>query len=152
MALGLSKEDEERQVSTLLYCLGEETDDVLTSMNISTGERSLQNLTPTSRCNRTLFSNVCNLTAESKRKKSLSNSSSQVFTTCRQRETDQGPFSGWYQRYEPIRKTSDGGGIKAKKLMHQRKAVNIMEDSTETESIETSYLNVVTNNHQATTS
>ena len=33
---GLAKEDDERQVSTLLYCLGE-ADDVLTSTNI-TGE------------------------------------------------------------------------------------------------------------------
>ena len=34
-ASGLAKEDNERQVSALLYCLGEETDDVLTSTNIS---------------------------------------------------------------------------------------------------------------------
>ena len=57
MASGLSKEDEERQVSTLLYCLGEEADDVLTSMNISTEkERNIRkfliNSTPTSRCKR----------------------------------------------------------------------------------------------------
>ena len=39
VASGLSKEDEERQVSTLLYCLGEEADDVLTSTNISTESR-----------------------------------------------------------------------------------------------------------------
>ena len=32
IASGLSKEDEERQVSTLLYCLGEDADDVLTSL------------------------------------------------------------------------------------------------------------------------
>ena len=32
---GLAKEDDERQVSTLLYCLGEEADDVLTSTNIT---------------------------------------------------------------------------------------------------------------------
>ena len=31
----LDKESEERQVSTLLYCLGETTEDILTSMNIS---------------------------------------------------------------------------------------------------------------------
>ena len=30
VASGLSKEDEEHQVSTLLYCLGEDADDVLT--------------------------------------------------------------------------------------------------------------------------
>ena len=57
MATGLSKEDEERQVSTLLYCLGEEADDVLTSTNISTEiERNiwkfLINSMPTSRCER----------------------------------------------------------------------------------------------------
>jgi len=36
---GLSKEDEERQISTLLYCLGEDADDVLTSTNISEESR-----------------------------------------------------------------------------------------------------------------
>ena len=39
-ASGLSTEDELRQVSTLLYCLGEEADDVLTSTNISAGDRT----------------------------------------------------------------------------------------------------------------
>ena len=34
-ASGLDSESEQRQVSTLLYCLGEEADDVLTSTNIS---------------------------------------------------------------------------------------------------------------------
>ena len=43
MASGLSKEDEERQVSTLLYCLGKEADDVLTSMNISMESRKKYN-------------------------------------------------------------------------------------------------------------
>lgn len=38
-ASGLITEDEVRQVSTLLYCLGEEADDVLTSTNISDGDR-----------------------------------------------------------------------------------------------------------------
>ena len=36
---GLSKEDEERQVSTLLYCLGEQAEDVLVWMNISEESR-----------------------------------------------------------------------------------------------------------------
>ena len=35
MASGLDKESEERQMSTLLYCLGGSADDVLTSTNIS---------------------------------------------------------------------------------------------------------------------
>ena len=35
VASGLDKEEDERQVSTLLYCLGEEADDVLTSTNIT---------------------------------------------------------------------------------------------------------------------
>ena len=39
VASGLSKEDEEHQVSTLLYCLGEDADDVLTSTNISDKNR-----------------------------------------------------------------------------------------------------------------
>ena len=39
IALGLAKEDDERQVSTLLYFLGEEADDVLTSMNITAESR-----------------------------------------------------------------------------------------------------------------
>ena len=39
IASGLAKEDDERQVSTLLYCLGEEADDVLTSTNITVYSR-----------------------------------------------------------------------------------------------------------------
>ena len=39
IASGLSKEDEERQISTLLYCLGEDADDILTSTNISVESR-----------------------------------------------------------------------------------------------------------------
>ena len=38
-ASGLAGEDELRQVSTLLYCLGEAADDVLTSTNINEEER-----------------------------------------------------------------------------------------------------------------
>ena len=41
VASGLCKEDEETQVSTLLYCLGDDADDVLTSTNIS--ERTARN-------------------------------------------------------------------------------------------------------------
>ena len=39
LASGLSKEPEERQVNTLLYCLGEEAEDILTSTNISDEDR-----------------------------------------------------------------------------------------------------------------
>ena len=39
VALGLDKEGDKRQVSTLLYCLGEEAEDVLTSTNITAGSR-----------------------------------------------------------------------------------------------------------------
>ena len=39
MASGLYKEDDVRQVSTLLYCLGEEADDILTSTNITDDDR-----------------------------------------------------------------------------------------------------------------
>ena len=39
VASGLSKEDDVRQVSTLLYCLGEEADDILTSTNITDENR-----------------------------------------------------------------------------------------------------------------
>ena len=35
----MSKEPEERQVSTLLYCLGEEAEDILESTNISEDQR-----------------------------------------------------------------------------------------------------------------
>jgi len=35
VVFGLRKEDEETQVSTLLYCLGDDADNVLTSTNIS---------------------------------------------------------------------------------------------------------------------
>ena len=38
-ASGLDKEEEGRQVSTLLYCLGEEANDVLTSTSISEEDR-----------------------------------------------------------------------------------------------------------------
>lgn len=38
-ASGLESESEPRQVSALLYCLGEEADDVLTSTNITEGDR-----------------------------------------------------------------------------------------------------------------
>ena len=38
-ASGLDKEDDARKVSTLLYCLGDEADDVLTSTNISDADR-----------------------------------------------------------------------------------------------------------------
>ena len=39
VASELAKEDNERQVIALLYCLGEEADDVLTSTNISSDSR-----------------------------------------------------------------------------------------------------------------
>ena len=39
VAAGLSKESEERQVSTLLYCLGEEAEDILASTNIADDQR-----------------------------------------------------------------------------------------------------------------
>ena len=38
-ATGLDKEDDARKISTLLYCLGEESEDVLTSTNISDDDR-----------------------------------------------------------------------------------------------------------------
>ena len=38
-ASGLNAEEEPRQVDTLLYCLGEEADSVLSSTNISTANR-----------------------------------------------------------------------------------------------------------------
>ena len=39
LASGLADESEEKQVSTLLYCLGEDAEDRLTSTNISAGDR-----------------------------------------------------------------------------------------------------------------
>ena len=39
VASGLSKENQEKQVNTLLYCLGEEADDVLILTNISKESR-----------------------------------------------------------------------------------------------------------------
>ena len=41
VASGLAKEDNERQVSAILYCLGEEADDVLTSTNILLDSRKV---------------------------------------------------------------------------------------------------------------
>ena len=39
MASGLYKEEEERQVNILLYCLGEGAEDVLCSTSLAVGER-----------------------------------------------------------------------------------------------------------------
>ena len=39
VAAGMESESEERQISTLLYCLGEEAEDVFTSTNISNNDR-----------------------------------------------------------------------------------------------------------------
>ena len=39
IALGLGSKSEDQQVNTLLYCLGEESDDVLTSTGITDEER-----------------------------------------------------------------------------------------------------------------
>ena len=41
LASGLSQESEERQVNTLLYCLGEEAKDILASINIGETERNM---------------------------------------------------------------------------------------------------------------
>ena len=54
-ASGLDKEDQARHISTLLYCLGEEADDVLSSTNISAEDRkkydqSWGSWTSTSKC------------------------------------------------------------------------------------------------------
>ena len=40
LALGLSAAEDEQQVSTLLYCLGEQAEEVLRSANTSTADRS----------------------------------------------------------------------------------------------------------------
>ena len=40
-ASGLSKEEDQRQVSTLLYCLGQDADDVLSSTGITQAEREV---------------------------------------------------------------------------------------------------------------
>ena len=39
IASGLGEESDQRQISTLLYCLGEEADDVLSSTNITEMQR-----------------------------------------------------------------------------------------------------------------
>ena len=39
LALGLDKDQEARRISTLLYCLGEEANDVLSSTNITSDDR-----------------------------------------------------------------------------------------------------------------
>ena len=59
---GLATETEPRQVSTLLYFLGDEADDVLTSTNISADDKKntvklWKNSTLSFRSGRTLFSN-----------------------------------------------------------------------------------------------
>ena len=40
LAFGLSRESEERQINTLLYCLGEKAKDILASTNIGETERN----------------------------------------------------------------------------------------------------------------
>jgi hypothetical protein len=39
LASGLSEESDERQISTLLYCMGEDVEDTLTSTTITEEER-----------------------------------------------------------------------------------------------------------------
>ena len=56
-ASGLSGESDARQVSTLLYCLGEEENDVLASTNISEADKKKSSLTGFSRSVTTSFSN-----------------------------------------------------------------------------------------------
>ena len=41
LASGLLQESEERQVNTLLYCLGEEAEDILASTNVGETERNM---------------------------------------------------------------------------------------------------------------
>ena len=40
-ATGLDKEEDAREISTLLYCLGEESEDVFTSTNITEADRKM---------------------------------------------------------------------------------------------------------------
>ena len=48
MASGLAEEGDERQVSTLLYCLGEQAEDILTSAEIQSEDRKVyQNVVDT---------------------------------------------------------------------------------------------------------
>ena len=44
LARVLSAEDDDKQVSTLLYCMGEDAEDTLTSTNISTADRKKYNV------------------------------------------------------------------------------------------------------------
>ena len=44
LATGLPAEDDDRQVGTLLYCMGESAEDTLTSTNISASDRKKYNV------------------------------------------------------------------------------------------------------------
>ena len=44
LAPGLSAEDDDRQVSTLLYCMGEDAKDTLTFITISTADQKKYNM------------------------------------------------------------------------------------------------------------
>ena len=87
VASGLAKEDNERQVSALLYCLGEEADDVLTSTNISSGKcslMSLKSLTSSSKFEKTLSLRELALIDAVRGKQKLQNSLSLPYTASRQ--------------------------------------------------------------------
>ncbi len=52
-ATGLDRADETRTVSTMLYCMGEDAEDVLTSTNITSLQQSLRSSTDSSRSDET---------------------------------------------------------------------------------------------------
>ena len=89
VASGLAKEDNEYQVSALLYCLGEEADDVLTSTNILSDSRKvfadvLKRLTSSSKFEKTLSLRELASINAVRGKQKLQNSLSLPYTASRQ--------------------------------------------------------------------
>ena len=85
LASGLSTESDERQTSTLLYCMGEDAEDTLTSTDISAEDRRsyaavIAKFDAFFQVRKILFSSVPGLTDVVRKKKSLWNSSSPVCT------------------------------------------------------------------------
>ena len=84
LASGLASESEERQVSTLLYCMGEAAEDTLSSTGISSeGKKKfktvMEKFDTFSRSEEMSFLSALILTVAAKDRTNLSNSSSLVY-------------------------------------------------------------------------
>ena len=76
-ASGLKAEDDSRQISTLLYCMGDNAEDTLASTDIYRADQS-RYATPFSKYKKTSFSNARGSTGATKKKASPQSNSSLV--------------------------------------------------------------------------